>query len=250
LSEKVLRNSVFLSFNYDLILERAIFDNPTPGHHSNWDPITGYGYYASQYVSTKDLSVRNSIKYAPHKGFISRIMNKKKLSYPILKPHGSLAWFYDSEHHVCPLLNDAGKDITLPSGAEIAETVAQLNKEQSRIKIEGPVLIPPTKIKRYYGEHAFPVLKLISKAFECCRNIIVIGWNIPETDTDVRDRILRSMDNREIQRGVEKLIICDVKDTESFYDKFSMYFTPKTRYITIRDGFTADNARHIGQCLN
>lgn len=89
---------IFISFNYDLWLEKALFKKGI------WHPMDGHGTYLFRYYlkpEDDDLEslepngkVRVSSKFIPIKEF-SKECQKSRVK--VLKPHGSLAWRFGKE---------------------------------------------------------------------------------------------------------------------------------------------------------
>jgi hypothetical protein len=211
----LLRRTIFVSFNYDLILERSIQAlNP-----KYWNAISGYGFDCSGYFS---MATGKVIK--------EQEIKKDRENLILLKPHGSLAWLKEQDV-VYPIVDDrvAGTPQFPLDDASLKEIFARKEHESA--------IIPPGRIKRMAGRHSWETWKVLQNALEReAKKVAVIGWNVPDTDSDVRNRINRFIDQREEDNIIETLVVCDKKKEDSFVDRMSMVFTP-AKVEPLSDGF-------------
>jgi hypothetical protein len=216
----LLKRTILVSFNYDLVLERSIRALDSDRDWL-WHGITGYGFGCPGYFSMNEMKL--------HKKPVPK-QNDDRLV--LLKPHGSLAWFRDHDE-VYPIVDDrdaySGRP-TAPMDDKQLQSAFASNPYE-------PVIIPPGKIKRMAGLHSWETWKLLQNALELgVKKVAVVGWNVPETDGDVRNRINRFIDRRSDENIIKKLVVCDVKKEDSFGDRMSMIFMP-AQLKTLTDGF-------------
>ena len=228
----LLSRTVFVSFNYDLVLERSMRALDEPQRHF-WQGITGYGCEWPGYYSMRE---GRFIK--------GRVMPSSDEKTLILKPHGSLAWLRSGDD-IFPIADD--RDANGPCAG-----VPMDNKDLENIIAQGawdPVIIAPGKIKRMAGKHSWDTWKVLQRLLTNeIRKVVIIGWNVPETDEDIKNRITRFIDDRKIDNIIEKLVVCDIKGEDAFVDKMSMLFMP-ARTTRLLGGFENDAEKIAGELI-
>jgi hypothetical protein len=166
----------FMTFNYDLQLDRAF--ERTFG----WSPETGYGFLFKKVLRTDQSWYDAS--------------NKKGDAPTLLKPHGSLNWLYSNGYiHRPPSTLDFDKKYIgqhylteplyrFPGGTAFGmqssvpdndiEIILQLN------------IVPPTLRKQLFGQSENEPLRdvwtLADQSLSQAKRIVVIGYSLPPTD--------------------------------------------------------------------
>lgn len=219
----LLKRTILVSFNYDLVLERSIraLDRP---NRPLWNSIVGCGHvWPGYYSMEKGRIIRERT---------TRVVDDKLV---LLKPHGSLAWLRD-DNNVFPIVEDRGEFGGRP-------TVPISNEELQSLfsnRAWEPVIIAPGRIKRMAGTNNYDTWKILQRALSSDTNkVAVIGWNVPDTDDDIKNRFIRFIDDRQDDNIIDKLIISDVKWEDAFADKMSMIFMPR-RVEKLVAGFQND----------
>lgn len=228
----LLSRTIFVSFNYDLLLERAIQSHETP-EYVYWSPYSGFGFTPPGYFSVTDHVFKS--------GRITPEENKSL----ILKPHGSLGWI-ENEGSVCPIVNDSSA-LSVPSRVPNTNELCELFLSSTRT----PFIIPPGPIKRHFGRHSFRTWNIIKNAISHeAKKIVVIGWNIPDSDNDVFNRLIRYSDLRPDDRQLDRLIVCDKREEDHFYDKYGQIFIPLRPTVALKRGFEWDAEEIVENLIN
>lgn len=201
------RRPVFISFNYDLILDRALF------YLSNWDPKDGYGY------KFEDI-VKVALTKRP-----SALKERQESDLLLLKPHGSLSWRYETN-----LGHDSSrKSLTVDEkGAPIQEKyyTKHYEKHWKRFSI---LVVPPISAKSFSHPILFETRKLVKQSLQLARKVIIIGWSLPETDVDMKNMIQRIFDDIDLRtQQLQKLTMVDYnKDKKHFLRLQSLFMAKK-----------------------
>lgn len=246
LDHKVKRPLSFVSFNYDVVLERALAKgNKNHPHGSFWHPHEGYGVGFERYFSQSDIEKR-VVKPKP----FPNIPDSETI---VLKPHGSIYWARNihGETWEGQILRDKnGGTPELPSpGTGFARVLDGIVYRPGKdpllssppIGIE-PMIVQPSQTKPVMGQLFWQCWKRIEKEIHFCDAICVIGWNMPQTDRDVLVRISDAIRFRE--KPIDYLIVCDLKKSDVFYQRFVAAFAPARKFIW-KDGFTDDFISHV-----
>ena len=212
----------FISFNYDLWLEKALFQKGV------WRPRDGHGSYTFEYYSPPIDRV------LPENGTV--ILGKphdmkqfgpfyRKSRVKVLKPHGSLSWRYGTKktENVVLILEDGENScVTYNNTWDMPPSKFQEKIEMSMV----PLIVPPTpnKIRSHllFWETDRDVFNTLSQADV----VVVVGWSMPETDRYIREMVLRAINNRTEQ--IKKVFICDKsRMIKTLSPKFEAVFRPR-----------------------
>lgn len=243
LSEYVAKNNdkfehIFISFNYDLWLEKALFQKKI------WQPRDGHGtYYCFEYYSQP----LDDIPPSPGKAVVGKPYELKKFStnstkqtsrVKVLKPHGSLSWRFGRK--------EAENGLIILEKDDENACVAYNNTwlfppskfpEGFGLALE-PLIIPPTPIKIRSHPLFWGTDKDVFRAISEADVIVTIGWSMPETDQYFKDIVSRALNDRKEQ--IKKMIICDKRNQDTLlYSKFESCFRPKKIYVW-GEGFNKD----------
>lgn len=222
-----------ITFNYDIFLEREM------QKAGLWHPKDGYG------VKFDYVTIKNVAEHLPFKngcqaplqiiGFEDNIYNSKFL---ILKPHGSLSWYYDNKNSkkFVILADDGIVSDNKNKGWEITDFNDALDYV--------PLLIAPVFDKKRNNSLFGEIDKQIQEKLSNADVVVIIGWSMSETDIDHVDRIKAIFKDRGKQ--LSKLIVCDTRDVyDNLYSRFESVFNPKEQIKKYSHGFSMEFLRWL-----
>jgi hypothetical protein len=190
----------FVSFNYDLLLDRAIQKCA-----SDWNVQSGYGFSIEYSVDPDGSMMAQTL---PQAQFPAKIF--------VLKPHGSLNWLVPERLPVQhgpggTLFGDGPVTVPLSVSGELSyfgstETFKwiRLPNELSR-DVEIYVVPPITAAKSQSPRFIKEVRRKEQEAIGAADEVYIIGWSLPETDKDQESLIRCSVGNR--QRPIASLTV-------------------------------------------
>jgi hypothetical protein len=215
-------NHTFISFNYDLWLEKALFKKGV------WRPRDGHGSYVFKYYSPPEdevipengtviLGGLHEIKEFGHDDIKSGVK--------VLKPHGSLSWRVatkGSEHVVVIVEDDENSCVAYNNTWNLPPSRFQDGAELSLI----PLIVAPTSSKIRSHQLLWKTDLDIVDALVKTDAVVIIGWSMPESDQYSKDMILRALNSREEQ--FKKVIVCNMGETSwPLSIRFEAIFRPK-----------------------
>lgn len=163
LASSLDRGDTVISFNYDLLMDSALYLNCPC-----WNPGTGYGINA---LAAGDDNSRPS----PGSGVL------------LLKPHGSFNWV------AC---KDCGRLYVLPfdqAGAALRQpSFTALIPEPPGHRLER-LIIPPSLKKDVHGKAMQQIWEKAGKALESADRMVIIGYSLPAADFLVKRLLYRSL---------------------------------------------------------
>lgn len=242
--EKDGPSHTFVSFNYDLILDRTI----QMAKGSNWHPADGYGFDIP-YFTTENPPAANSaggvlpsaraIQFADDRGTYESAIQ-------ILKPHGSLNWLLPFEvpyrtgkHGLTLQPQPMVLPLELGGGLRYWSTSANFNHIQcsgAHPHHYGIFIIPPSSEKQSDLSFLEKVRAREIETISECKNIFVIGYSLPDTDAD-QERIIRSAVERR-SAGITRLIVVNYGATPDYFQRVAEVFSfPKQRLEVFNRGF-------------
>jgi hypothetical protein len=205
----------FISFNYDIWLEKALFNKGL------WYPKNGHGSYHFKYYSPP----------LEDKLGVSDIHKPKKFSdgnqesrVMVLKPHGSLSWRFgeDYNNRIVILEGDENSCVTYNNTWDFPASYFEEGTELSLT----PLIVPPTPNKIRNHPLFQKTDQDISEAIAEADVVVIIGWSMPETDQYIKDIFLETMSERKEQ--IKKIIVCDKGEMgKTLSTKFESIFRPK-----------------------
>jgi len=245
LSEYVANNNdkfehIFISFNYDLWLEKALFQKKI------WQPRDGHGTYCFEYYSQP---LEDNVIPITGEAGVGEFRELKKFSakqtsrVKVLKPHGSLSWRFGRKEAENDSLSWSAGRKEAENGLVILEKdnenacVAYNNTwyfpptkfpKDLELVLE-PLIIPPTPVKIRSHPLFWDTDKDVFRAISEADVIVTIGWSMPETDQYFKDIVSRALNDRKEQ--IKKMIICDKRQNTLLYSKFESCFRPKKIYV-------------------
>lgn len=202
--QKKGRRPVFISFNYDLILDRTLFAL------SGWTPEEGHGYKFDNVVFVN--SVRSALR------------PKEKDDILLLKPHGSLSWRYEKN-----LGHDSSRTyLTVDRvGAPTQDKyyTEQNGKDWKRFHI---LVVPPISAKSFSHPVLYETRKLVKQSLRSAKTITIIGWSLPETDADMKNMIQRIFDDVDLRaQQLHVLTIVDYEKEKKHFLRLQALFMAK-----------------------
>lgn len=216
----------FISFNYDLWLEKALFQKQV------WLPRDGHGTYCFEYYSQPVNDIVGIVRVPEAKKFTNE---NQRSRIKVLKPHGSLSWRFSNknrENGVVILENSEGSCVEYNNTWYLPATRFPKGTELTLI----PLIVPPTPNKIRSHILFWKTDKDVYNALLHADIVVIIGWSMPLTDQYLKDTVLRALNNREEQ--IKKLIICDKEGTDkSLMPRLESIFRPR-ELRSFLDGFS------------
>lgn len=200
-SDKKLSDCVFLSTNYDILIDNALSDKA-----SNYAP-----YYGFEFTD-----------YNPEKG-ICRV--------PLYKLHGSLNWLY------CPACESMS--LTMYEKGVI-HLIRPTEDTQDIIctqcgSIKEPVIIPPTYFKQYSNYFLNQVWHKAEHDLRKVEKIFFCGYSFPDADMQIKYLLKRVETNRNgqplqiyVANGDPKK---SVKEKELERRRYNRFFIQDVKYL-------------------
>jgi hypothetical protein len=176
----------FVSFNYDLLLDRSI-QKIAPSFNLTWRPEDGYGFAAS---GNADPKGKVTLSQPRTQGDFAEYLRKsadplltRSSDVKILKPHGSLNW-------LVPFTGNYKFDDKAPAVSQDAEQVCyvgdfdhlQTPPSGDETGYWGIFIIPPEQNKDSSASFIRQLLSQEEEAIRDADEIYVIGWSAPRTD--------------------------------------------------------------------
>jgi hypothetical protein len=216
----------FISFNYDLILDRAV-----ERLSSGWGPATGYGIEIPFCVKDdlplieKKGGAVDSVPAAPF-----AVASAGRLR--ILKPNGSLNWLvpyqtpYEQPREG---LRFSDGPLIVPVTPEGAIRYWPSTHDSQHVTLPGNLptnigvcILPPSPAKR--GELSFlkRCREMENEALTNADEVIVIGWSVPETDNDQGDLIKATTGNR--RNPLKRITVVNRGEVTAYFRRVAELF--------------------------
>jgi hypothetical protein len=221
------RTHVFISFNYDLVLDKCI----ELAADGLWQPRDGYGFEFPSYTIGDALS--------EHPGYAAEERASKELPtgtgrFRLIKPHGSLNWLVpqgrsgtaEPTEMLLPLTSDL--KIRYWPATQTFNYVRRPGEWPRDVKI---LIAPPSPQKPAVLRQAtcdeFEAIKSTDEVF-------VLGYSLPQTDQDQRDLVKRAVKERDAP--IRRLTIVNLNECTEYFDEVQDLLEPQeTRRFN--DGF-------------
>jgi hypothetical protein len=256
----------FISFNYDLLLDRAIQSLTRDGRQPNdvrWHPSTGYGFDVCWYLEEPQTAPVPTVS----RGVVTAGTAEWSEAHPlplvqcvnvvVLKPHGSLNWIvrHNNMHKsgeagllvetntpvLLPLTNARSSDLDYwraekqecanihykpPSNAKFAEAHCSI------------FIIPPTPpAKKTMPAFLTKVGDAEKAAIREADEIFVIGWSMPVTDQDQTCTIRCCVAERE--KALESITVINRGEHPEYFERIADTFgVTRSRLLIFNDGFS------------
>jgi hypothetical protein len=207
----------FVSFNYDLILDRSVQKLAT----DHWNPFTGYGFKIRWYTEKG----RERPCYVPVEPMpCDRIY--------VLKPHGSLNWLVPQDRSgktgdVGYLLTDGPALLPIGEKGELrycewVEPKAILFSNNYGESMAVCVIPPTDPAKRVTLGFIERTRCMERKAIEEADEVYIIGWSIPRSDEDQRRLIAQAIEQRD--RPISQVNAVNKEAGEDYFETVRQLF--------------------------
>ncbi len=170
-----LRNTVFVSTNYDILIDNALTEEQPNGIYLD------YG------VEFRNFDWPNDWQ-RPQRGS----------SVSLFKPHGSLNWLF------CPTCNEL--EITPKEKGVVTRLISEFaNKRCLECRsVYSPMIVPPTFYKDLNNVFLSSIWNRTDVALRKVNHIIFCGYSFPDADIHIKYLLKRAQTNRE---GVLKVTV-------------------------------------------
>jgi hypothetical protein len=205
------RRAVFISFNYDLILDRTLFAL------SGWSPEKGYGYRFKDLAPVVD-SARRPLSPA----------GKKAGDILLLKPHGSLSWRYEIN-----LGHDSARTyLSVDRTGAPAQGKYYAKDNEKYWKRFCILVVPPISAKSFSHPVLYETRRQVKHALQVAQTVTIIGWSLPETDIDMRNMIQRIFDDIDLRdEQLQKLRVVDFQREKKHFFRLQSLFMAKENSV-------------------
>jgi len=254
-------STTFISFNYDVFLERSlneILDWKACFGYSQ-KPLVGFIESPQADYAQSDKSICDEV-YAWGMEEYDKVYPQKRATYPkteipsVLKPHGLLNWFIHSNEKPqawipnCDGLLLIGYNNETPSIPKFwsYNTVNSVKGEfKGRDFFVGgilPAIVPPGR--KFIENRKAEVFKkiyegLIQELTEAAI-LVIIGWSMSEFDKHYK-QLFTEVKNKRKSKQLNKLAICDVQESDIFYEKFKRLL-PHKDFLVSKEGFGSNKS--------
>ena len=217
----------FISFNYDLVLDRCV----QLQSNQRWSAQADYGFKIEHYVDDQGASLHMGQFNAGGGAFSwldARSFNsspQSDASIKILKPHGSLNWLVEYEGNY----NFIDRLPILCLSAERMVTYyphfdcdyVQLPQSSSPAQT-GLFIIPPTESKTRKLRFVRSIRDQEKDALKTADEVYVIGWSMPETDSDQTCLIKTSVAHRD--QPIERVTVINYGAPPDYFARIGNIF--------------------------
>lgn len=228
----------FISFNYDLLLERAVEKLAS----DEWEVSRGYGFTVN-YGIMDDFSGPPSVQAVDLPARSTRLGRIE-----ILKPHGSLNWLvplktpYTPDDSTGMRFEDG--PIIIPVTSEVELRYSRFTPAFNRVDLPRrrlpcdvlPCIVPPVSRKSSKLSFFEEVRKREQEAITAADEIYVLGWSMPKTDQDQELLIRSAVANRSISAPAVTVVNQGAKP-EYFERVATLFGADKNRLRIFNDGF-------------
>jgi hypothetical protein len=230
----------FVSFNYDLLLDRAI--QRCAGHR--WNPDTGYGFAIPYFVVDEHPASRIAGPI-PSVAAFRFWESTGSQGIQLLKPHGSLNWLqpYHWPYRSAPYgieFEQGPTFVPLTQGGEIRywswddhQHVKYSNEPPREV---GILMLPPCSAKQADLDVLNSTRQLEFDALCVADEAYVLGWSIPATDEDQEHLIRAAMIRR--QRPLDRLTVVNRSAPATYFSRVKDIFGVDANRLRIfNEGF-------------
>jgi len=219
----------FISFNYDLLLERAL-----QRHAAGWNPHTGYGFRIDFFVINDPPCMQRAGAFSPAEIRRFQSSDMRSEGVQILKPHGSLNWLVPE---ITPVgygptgltTEDGPIVVPLTESHEIRYWGSREPFQYLRLPDEGTPLnwwlyiVPPTEAAKRGGPSFLADIRAKEiQAIRSADEVYILGWSIPETDSDQVELIRSSVGDS--LRKLRRLTVVNRAAGPEYYNRVAGLF--------------------------
>jgi len=220
---------VFVSFNYDLALDRAV----ETASGREWQAQGGYGFEFPFFTVDGETA------------FSSVHLPNSSERFRILKPHGSLNWLRCRRNSAGQ--TDSGidaRDIVIPLNRDLELRYWPSSDPFHKISFPGGsprdveiMIAPPSPAKLSIMP---PVCSAEFDAVSKADEVFVVGYSLPKTDQDQRNLIRDAVNAR--RTPVSKLTVINYNAPPAYIEDIRGLFQPRS-IRTCNEGFVNFSAR-------
>jgi hypothetical protein len=184
---------LIVNFNYDAFLDHILYHTLNPPN------------VVSLYGGLLDFEIHPS-------GIRAKLLKVVRLPIYVVKPHGSITWWYSRGGITEYACTSAGADglFCLPSFDQ--PCFFHRTKWYQPKRWIRPILVPPKAQKVFSGPCEWS-LKAMLAGVQVAEEIWILGWSMPETDGDLIQHLKQVVRSR--QRAINWLRIVDLRPKQS-----------------------------------
>lgn len=162
-----LKNTVFISANYDILIDNALSD----------------------LYNQIDLDYGVEFRNFDRKGDWKR--PRRNRSVTILKPHGSLNWLF------CPTCNEL--EITPSEKGVVTRLISDYEQASCPVcnSVYAPLIIPPSFYKDMSNAFLSSIWNRSEHALRRVEHVVFCGYSFPDADMHIKYLIKRAQTNRD-----------------------------------------------------
>ena len=164
---KANSGDVFITFNYDALLERALYSL------GRWSPRDGYGF---------EIDFEEIERWKGHKPAVLGRSDVK-----VLKLHGSVGWHINEEINKIFLNRWKLLKNFIPGIRDAAEP------DDIREQDERPIVIEPSFIKSIEQRELLDLWDEARKVLEEAKEVFILGYSMPQADAYAQNLIVHSI---------------------------------------------------------
>ena len=242
---------IFISFNYDVFLERALEALFSWRADLGYSPDVLVGHInAEQAEKAQDPTQVCDEVYA----WSLSVSDRSKVP-TVLKPHGSLNWFIHSrgkghfwmseETLGLLLMQPANKKVCIPRFwiyPTTNTTKGELADPEFLVGAILPAIIPPGK--KFSTE--IPVFRRIQKSvietLSQISSLVIIGWSMRQSDKKYSEWFKTAGKTR--QSDLKLLGVCNLHRKKEFYSRFEDQISSK-KFLRCDDGFVTKQTKQF-----
>lgn len=217
----------FVSFNYDLVLDRAV-ERASP----HWSPAQGYGIEIPFYVADDfpaDEKQGGPVQSVP----AARFALKPVSGVRVLKPHGSLNWLlpYGTPYEQPP------EGLKFRDGPLIVSTTPEnqvrywpSTRTFQAIKLPGEpprdvgiCILPPSSAKSSDLSFVKRSREVEEEAVAAADEVVLIGWSVPDSDRDQANLIKRATKRR--SGPLKQVTVVNRGETVAYFQRAASLFS-------------------------
>ena len=223
-----------MSFNYDLILDRAI----QRAAEEIWNPFTGYGFHVRRYLECGKDRIA---------GLPAWLQCPPGERIRILKPHGSLNWLVPQTRSgqtgdIGYTLGDGPVCVPLTQRGEIAYSDI-IEPKAVFPTILAVCIIPPTEPAKGVALGFIEKTRCLERlAIESADEVYVVGWSMPATDKDQDLLICSSVGER--RKPLDSVTVINRGEHPDYFQRIADTFGLTRSALRIFNNGFSDYVQH------
>ena len=199
---KATGGDVFITFNYDTLLERALYSL------GGWSPSDGYGF---------EVNFKQVEQWRGHE---PASLGSSEVS--VLKLHGSVGWYLNEETNKIFLNWGNFLQHFIPGVRDSAEP------DDPGEQYDIPFVIDPSFIKPIEQEELLNIWGKAKNALENANEALIIGYSMPQADASAQNLIVHSL---RANRNNPRVTVVDPNPyTTKRYEKLLGFKVEEQRY--------------------